>query len=125
MVPAIGALNVAEMAAAAPLPTRILSRSPENLNKDPITELTGALMCTIGPSRPTEQPDPMQIADAKALAGATRPRMLPSCVAAAAITSWIPEPRAYLTRHVTSPTSRPPAAGDRGNRWGFPSALTP
>ena len=49
---------------------------------------------TIGPSRPTEPPEPMQSAEASDLTSGTRPRILPSLLCTASITSGTPCPRA-------------------------------
>ena len=57
---------------------------------DPIAEP----IWTIGPSRPTEPPEPMVSAEAMILTTATRGRMRPPFSATASITSGTPCPRA-------------------------------
>ncbi len=90
ITPAMGALNTADMPAAAPHPTSILTRSPDSLNIWPMVDPTAAPICTMGPSRPAEPPDPMQMADATALATATRGLITPDFNATAAMTSGTP-----------------------------------
>ena len=56
----------------------------------------------MGPSRPTEPPVPMQIAEASALTPATFAGMRPPRSATASITSGTPWPRASGAKRVTS-----------------------
>ena len=51
-------------------------------------------ICTIGPSRPTDPPTPMQIAEASALTTLTCGRIRPPFSATAIMTSGTPCPRA-------------------------------
>jgi hypothetical protein len=51
-------------------------------------------ICTMGPSRPTEPPLPMVIAEASALTIVTGGRMRPPFSATASMTSGTPWPRA-------------------------------
>ena len=57
-------------------------------------EPRAAPIWTIGPSRPTEPPDAMQITEAIVLTTTTRGRMKPPLRATASITSGTPWPRA-------------------------------
>ncbi len=67
---------------------------------------------TIGPSRPTEPPEPMQIAEASALTAATLGRIRPPFSATASITSGTPWPRASLAkREISGPYTSPPTTG--------------
>ena len=77
---------------AAPHPTRMRRRLPDILNSCPMAEPMAEPICTIGPSRPAEPPEPMQMADAIALAVATLLLMRPSRIATAAMTSGTPCP---------------------------------
>ncbi len=71
-------------------------------------------ICTIGPSRPTEPPEPMEIAEARDLMTATLGRMRPPRRATACMTSGTPCPFASLAKkYISGPTSSPPAAGTR------------
>ena len=92
--PAIGALKVAEIPPAAPQATRIRSRDSGTRVSCPSVEPSAEPIWTIGPSRPTEPPEPMQIADASALTSATCGRIRPPRSATASITSGTPWPRA-------------------------------
>ena len=110
--PAIGALNVAEIPPAAPHATRSRSRRSGTRASCPIIEPSAEPICTIGPSRPTEPPDPMQSADASALTTGTCGRIRPPNSATASITSGTPCPRASGAKRATSgPYSNPPAIG--------------
>ena len=92
--PVIGALNVAEMPPAAPQATMIRSRFSGSRTHWPTLEASAEPICTIGPSRPTEPPDPMHSADARDLTTATCQRIRPPLSATATITSGTPCPRA-------------------------------
>ncbi len=63
-MPAIGALNIPAMPAAAPQPTRIISVRGDIRNHEPTFEPMAAPVYTIGPSAPTEPPKPMVIDEA-------------------------------------------------------------
>jgi hypothetical protein len=92
--PVIGALNVAEMPPAAPQATMIRSRFSGSRTHCPTLEPNAEPICTIGPSRPTEPPDPMVSADARAFTTLTCQRIRPPPSATAIITSGTPCPRA-------------------------------
>ena len=65
--PVIGALKVAAIPPAAPQATMIRSRLSDIRTNWPIVEAAAEPIWTIGPSRPTEPPVPMQSADATRL----------------------------------------------------------
>ena len=92
--PVIGALNVAEIPPAAPQATRIRSRFSGIRTHWPRLEASAEPICTIGPSRPTDPPAPMQMAEATDLTAATWGRIRPPFSATAIITSGTPWPRA-------------------------------
>ena len=69
--PASGALNVAAIPPAAPQATSTRSRSSGSRITRPNVEPSAEPICTIGPSRPTEPPEPMHSAEASALTTAT------------------------------------------------------
>ena len=69
--PAIGALNVAAIPAAAPHETRFFIRLSERLNNCPNEEPRAEPTWTIGPSLPADPPVPIQSAEAIILAIAT------------------------------------------------------
>ena len=100
--PAIGALKVAAMPPAAPQATssRVLSAAWRVSwpRPEPIAEP----IWTIGPSRPTEPPAPIVIAEATDLTIGTRPRIRPSLEWTASITSGTPWPRASGAKRKTS-----------------------
>ena len=60
--------------------------------KPPTVEPSAEPIWTIGPSRPTDPPDAMQMPDANILARTTRGRILPPRSATASITSGTPWP---------------------------------
>jgi len=88
--PAIGALNVAAIPAAAPQPTSTFNRCGETFNHCPIAEANAEPICTIGPSRPTDPPVAMVIADANDFTKTTRGLITPFLTAIASITSGTP-----------------------------------
>lgn len=65
IMPAKGALNAAEIPAAAPQPTRVRSRFGEACSHRPMRDPAAAPRTTTGPSAPTEPPVPMTIAAAR------------------------------------------------------------
>ena len=71
-IPAIGALKDAPMAAPAPAATSDLTSSSPSLKLLDTHEPTAAPICTIGPSRPAEPPDPIVTAVANIFSGMTR-----------------------------------------------------
>lgn len=112
--PAMGALKVAAMPAAAPQPTSVRRRRLDMPIAWPTRDARAAAIWTMGPSRPADPPLPMVTADAMVLAMATRPRILPPSSATAFITSGMPWPLASETRKVVMrPTRSPPNAGTR------------
>ncbi len=100
--PAIGALNVAEIPPAAPQATSRRSCDSGSRKSWPATEPRAEPICTIGPSRPTEPPEPMQRADASDLTMGTCGRMRPPSRLTAYITSGTPWPRASGAKRDTS-----------------------
>jgi len=75
--PAIGALNVAAIPPAAPQATSARTRDSGSLRVCASQDPRAEPICTIGPSRPTDPPEPIQIAEASALTTATRPLIRP------------------------------------------------
>jgi hypothetical protein len=58
----------------------------------PIVEPSAEPICTIGPSRPTDPPEPIEMAEASAFTTTTRGRMTPPRVAMDSMTSGTPCP---------------------------------
>ena len=77
IAPAIGALKVAEMPPAAPQATSSRSCDSETRISCPMTDPRADPICTIGPSRPTAAPLPIDNADASDFATATIGRITP------------------------------------------------
>ena len=76
-------------------------RHPHHLSE---VEASADPTCTIGPSRPTEPPVPMQTAEASALTIVTGGRIRPPFSATASITSGTPWPRASrANRSISGP----------------------
>ena len=75
---AMGVLNAAESAAAAPTGTRFFTLVGERCSQRPIIEARPAPICTDGPSRPMECPAPMQSTPVMNLPTVVRARMTPS-----------------------------------------------
>ncbi len=98
MAPAMGALKAAAIPAAAPHPTRVCMRLREHLNHWPKVEPMAEPIWTMGPSRPTEPPDAMVMAEATALLTTTRGRITPFFKVMASITSGTPWPLASLEK---------------------------
>ncbi len=90
IAPAIGALKVAAIPAAAPHPTRFRIRFPETLKIWPRVEPMADPIWTMGPSLPTDPPVPMEIAEARDLTITTLFRISPLRMATASITSGTP-----------------------------------
>ncbi len=110
--PAIGALKVAEMPPAAPQATSTRSRDSATRASWPIVEPSAEPIWTIGPSRPTEPPEPMQSAEASDLITATCGRMRPPRSATESITSGTPCPRASRANTwISGPYNNPPTTG--------------
>ena len=96
MEPAMGALKVAAMPAAAPQPTRVLIRSAEILSIWPMLEPIADPIWTMGPSLPTEPPVPIHTADTRHLTKTTRFLIIPLLRVTASMTSGTPCPLASL-----------------------------
>ncbi len=92
--PAIGALKVAAIPAAAPQPTRVLCRMWGALSICARLEPMDEPIWTIGPSRPTEPPEPIEMPEARIFTKATLGRMRPPLSATASMTSGTPCPLA-------------------------------
>ena len=119
MTPASGALNVAAMPPAAPQATSSFIRSSDSLVSRPRVEPSADPICTIGPSRPTEPPEPMVSAEASVLTTATLGLIRPPRWATASITSGTPCPRASFANRLTSgPYSSPPMTGTTSTKNG-------
>ncbi len=86
----MGALKVAAIPPAAPQATMMRSFVSDMRTTCPRVEARADPICTIGPSRPTEPPTPMQSAEATALTTVTGGRMRPPFSATASITSGTP-----------------------------------
>jgi len=116
--PPMGALNVAAMPAAAPQPTMVRRWRGGARRIWPMVEPMAEPICTIGPSRPTDPPEPMVTAEATVRTATVRDRMTPPRTAAASITSGTPCPLASRGNSVTrGPTIRPPRAGIRSRAY--------
>ena len=100
--PAIGALNVAEIPPAAPHATSRRSCDSDSRSSWPVTEPRAEPIWTIGPSRPTEPPEPMQTAEASDFTIGTCGRIRPPSLFTAYITSGTPCPRASGAKRLTS-----------------------
>jgi hypothetical protein len=92
--PAIGALMVAAIPAPAPQPTMVRSCRGVTRSVRPSHDAIDAPIWTIGPSRPTDPPDPIEMAEASVFRPSTRRRIRPPCSATASIASGTPGPRA-------------------------------
>ncbi len=99
--PVRGALNVAAIPPAAPQATMIRRRDSDIRTTWPRLDARADPIWTIGPSRPTEPPVPMQIAEARALTIETWGRIRPPFSATASITSGTPWPRASRAKRWT------------------------
>jgi len=94
--PAIGALKVAPIPAPAPAATRVRIPLTLILNNCPIEEARLALIWTIGPSRPVDPPEPIQIDEARALTTETRFLIFPARRIRDSMISGTPCPLASL-----------------------------
>ena len=74
---ATGVLKAADRAAAAPIGTRLCTRAGDRRSHRPRTDAMPAPICTDGPSRPMECPDPTQRAPVRNLPMTTRPGITP------------------------------------------------
>ena len=70
-IPASGALKVAAIPPAAPQAIRILVLSSGSFNSCPSVDPRAELICTIGPSLPTDPPEPIHMDEARAFIAAT------------------------------------------------------
>ena len=90
IIPAKGALKVAAMPAAAPHPTKTRIRSLESFiiwpNIEPITEQ----ICTVGPTRPADPPDPIVMEEVRAQTANVRLRIFPFFRTTASMTRSTP-----------------------------------
>ncbi len=110
--PASGALKVAEIPPAAPQATSSRSRESGRRSHCPSVDPSADPIWTIGPSRPTEPPEPMSRAEASDLITATRGLMRPPFSATATMTSGTPWPRASRANlSISGPKSRAPITG--------------
>jgi hypothetical protein len=110
--PAIGALKLAETAAATAQPSRSRPVIPSAfIRSDTQVEITAA-RCTTGPSRPEDPPEPSVIIDATAEASPAFTSTRPLSSAAPSITSATDRTRASgVNQCRISPTTSPPATG--------------
>ncbi len=99
--PAIGALNVAAMPEAAPHATSVRTLVSDRWAIWATLEPSAEPIWTIGPSRPTEPPEPIVIAEARDLITATLPAIFPPRWEIASITSGTPWPRASWAQRWT------------------------
>ena len=98
MTPAMGALNVAAIPAAAPQPTRVLILSAETLVSCPKSEPIAEPIWTMGPSRPADPPDPIHIAGVRILMAKILFLIIPPLIATASMVSETPGPWASLAK---------------------------
>src|ERR1019366_6001545 len=75
--PPMGVLNVAAMPAPPPAATSVASCQREARARRPVDDAKAAPIWMMGPSRPTEPPLPIEMAEAKDLTAATIGRMTP------------------------------------------------
>ncbi len=73
----MGVLNVAAMPAPPPAATSVATCQREAPARRPTDDANAAPIWMMGPSRPTEPPLPIEIADATDLTAATTGRMTP------------------------------------------------
>jgi len=107
----------AEIPAAAPQPTNTFLLSEDILKSCPTAEPIAEPICTIGPSRPADPPEPIQIADARVFTTATRGRIMAPRRATAFITSGTPCPLASRANFIIKgATKSPPMAGIIGTQ---------
>ena len=107
--PPIGALKVAAIPPAAPQATRVFRWLSWTPRKRPKVEPQAEPIWTMGPSRPTEPPDPIESAEARAFTITTRGLRIPLFSVIANMTSGTPWPLASRAKKkIKSPTRRPP-----------------
>ena len=90
---ATGVLKAAASAPAAPTGTRSLTRAGDSRSQRPTTDARPAPICTDGPSRPIEWPEPMHSTPVMNLPSGTRAGMTPPCRWYAASVCGTPLPR--------------------------------
>ncbi len=112
VIAAIGALNAAAIPAA--IPTDVSRRwftGPSPAARASML-LTPAHICTVGPSSPSDAPDPICKAHRKNFPTVSRTVTRPFRSANATFTCGIPLPAAAGARYVSpTPTATPPSAG--------------
>ena len=96
--PAIGALNVPAIPAAAPQATKVRNCDPRTFINCPKVDPAAEPICTIGPSRPTEPPEPILIAEANIFAITTLGLITPPLILIDSITSDTPCPLVSLAK---------------------------
>lgn len=112
--PPSGVSKVAAMPAPAPAATRMRRSAAPIGSTCPSVEPKAEPICTIGPSRPTEAPEPIEMAEASDFTSAICGRMRPSLKWMESITSGTPCPLASGAKLETSQaTSTPPTTGAR------------
>ena len=117
---AMGALKAAAMPAATPTGSRRRALFAGRPVARASRLVAPAQICTVGPSRPSEAPEPICRLARKNFPKASRKRTRPPSSAKAAFTCGMPEPRAPGTAQVsTAPATRPPRVGVR-HRPGHP-----
>ena len=117
--PARGALKEAAIPAAAPQPTKTLTRSLDKWKRFPNAEPTADPICTVGPSRPAEPPEPMVKADVVEQVIRVRLRIFPAFNATACMTRWTPFSfTASGKKWQIIPVKIPPNMGMSGKRKG-------
>ena len=112
---AIGALNAAAMPAAAPTGIRRRTVLRRDAGRARPSELAmPAQICTVGPSRPSDEPVPICSAPRKNLPTRRASARRPPFAANATFTCGMPLPRAFGTTNLSStPQTSPPNAGER------------
>ncbi len=95
---AMGALKAAAMPAAAPTGMRRRMVFGDTPTTRPRELATPAQICTVGPSRPSDEPEPSCSAPTTNLANESRRRRRPPRNAKATLTCGMPLPRALGTR---------------------------
>ena len=108
--PANGALNAAEIPAAAPHPTRILSRRGWSRSTRPTADPTADPSTAVGPSLPAEPPAPSVIAAATVRTATGRTRTWPPRFATASCTSGTLCPSGIRARRTIAHAAHSPTA---------------
>ncbi len=100
--PAMGALKIEAMPAAAPQPTKVFMRSRSTPVFCPIHEPSVEPICTIGPSVPADPPVPTVVIEAKTFTMPMRAGITPPFWISAFMTCGTPWPFASLAKKYTS-----------------------